>query len=289
MVFGRFGRPSADSRRCAEKVEAPKSEWFKDEWRCEGQQGGLPLFSPEDDGHSVDPPVPPPIGDATERVQADTEEDWGWDLLGSSPLVSSADAQVIDDYILVEEYIAGRECRVAVLEREDGSGLKMEILPKLEYILEDIREQKHKLGVDASGKLMTGDANPAEAILKGKEEGERVCPAVFEPEVHARLDELAKKAHTALGCKYYSLYDVRINKEGFPFMLESCLFCSFSPYSVIVTLAGKTTDDELQPHPKVFEGLLRRAAKETRGRRAEASSTGGVPLNGGIKRRKVAA
>jgi len=194
-----------------------------------------------------------------------------------------------DDYILVEEYIAGRECRVAVLEMEEGDGLRMEVLPKLEYILEDIREQKHKLGVDTSGKLLTGDANPAEAILKGKEEGERVCPAQFEPEVHARLDELAKKAHTALGCKYYSLYDVRINKEGFPFMLESCLFCSFSPYSVIVTLAGKTTGDALQPHPKVFESLLRRAAAETRARRATAASTCGVPMNGGIKRRKVAA
>jgi len=121
MVFRRFGRPSTDSRRSSENVEAPKSEWFKDEWRCEGQQGGLPLFSPEDDGHSVDPPVPPPIGDATERVQADTEEDWGWDLLGSSPLVSSADAQVIDDYILVEENALQGKERSKELSASEGA------------------------------------------------------------------------------------------------------------------------------------------------------------------------
>merc|ERR1719326_2369306 len=165
-----------------------------------------------------------------------------------------------DDQILVEEFIAGRECRVAVLEVEEGDHLRLMVLPKLEYIVADIREQKHKLGTDSSGKLLTGDGNVAEALQKAREEGERICPAQFEPKIHARLDDLAKRAHTALGCKYYSLYDVRIDKDGFPFMLESCLFCSFSPYSVIVSLAGKMEGSEFQNHPKVFEMLLARAA-----------------------------
>mmetsp|Transcript_8265 Transcript_8265/g.20833 ORF Transcript_8265/g.20833 Transcript_8265/m.20833 type:complete len:409 (-) Transcript_8265:154-1380(-) len=194
-----------------------------------------------------------------------------------------------DDLLLVEEYIAGRECRVGVLEVEDGDGgVRLVILPKLEYILEDIREQKHKLGTDASGSLLGNDANPAAAIDKAKEEGERICPAVFEPEVHARLDDLAIRAHKALDCKYYSLYDVRIDKDGRPFMLEACLFCSFSPHSVIVNLAGKASDSELQPHPKIFENLLRRAALETHARRAALADEHEVPTEGGVKKRKVA-
>merc|ERR1719408_1164821 len=185
-----------------------------------------------------------------------------------------------DDQILVEEYIKGRECRVAVLEVEDGEGVRLAVLPKLEYILQDIREQKHKLGTDTSGRLLSGDDNPAEAFEKAKQEGERICPAQLPPEVHERLDDLAKRAHNALGCKYYSLYDVRINEDGFPFMLESCLFCSFSPYSVIMALAAKASSSELQPHPKIFENLLRRAARETRARRLakgeEAAACGGL-------------
>jgi len=192
-----------------------------------------------------------------------------------------------DDYVLLEEYIAGREVRVAVLEVGEGDSMRLEVLPKLEYVLEDIREQRHKLGTDSSGKLLTGDGKVDQAFQKAKEEGERICPAQLAPEVHARLDELAKRAHKALGCKYYSLYDVRINKDGFPFMLESCLFCSFSPYSVIVGLAAKCEGDELQPHPKVFEALLRRAAAETRDRRAEASN-GQAEVTGGVKKRKTA-
>eukprot|EP00930_Biecheleria_cincta_P092565 TRINITY_DN8252_c0_g1_i1.p1 TRINITY_DN8252_c0_g1~~TRINITY_DN8252_c0_g1_i1.p1 ORF type:complete len:420 (+),score=76.86 TRINITY_DN8252_c0_g1_i1:123-1262(+) len=193
-----------------------------------------------------------------------------------------------DDTILVEEYIAGREVRVAVVEVEDGDDLRLVPLPKLEYIVEDIREMKHKLGTDSTGKLLTADGNVTRALEKAKDEGERICPAQFEPAVEARLDELAKRAHKAMGCKYYSLYDVRINKDGFPFMLESCLFCSFSPLSVVVTLASKMSDKELQPHPKLFESFLLRAAGETKARRAAAlQNQDNVATTGGLKRRKI--
>jgi len=176
-----------------------------------------------------------------------------------------------DSHILVEEYIAGRECRVAVLEIEDEAGnVRLQALPKIEYLLEDVRTSAHKLATDDKGKLLSSGDNPAQAILAAKKEGDRVCPAQFSPEVHERLDDLARRAHKALGCKYYSLYDVRINEEGYPFMLEAALFCSFSPYSVVVALADKTDGEELKPHPRVFEMLLRRAAAETRARRASA-------------------
>merc|ERR1712187_631568 len=174
--------------------------------------------------------------------------------------------------------------RVGVLEVEDDEGnLQLKVLPKLEYVLEDIRTMKHKLGTDSNGKLLTSDENPGEAIAKAKEEGERICPAQFDAAVHARLDDLAIRAHKALNCKYYSLYDVRIDEEGFPFMLEAALFCSFSPLSVIVGLAANCDDDRLKPHPKVFEMLLRRAAHETRQRRSDRSSDS-VAKTGAIKR-----
>merc|ERR1719281_2120744 len=52
--------------------------------------------------------------------------------------------------IVVEDYIAGREVRVAVLEQptDDGNGTQLEVLPKIEYILEDIRTSSHKLATN---------------------------------------------------------------------------------------------------------------------------------------------
>jgi D-alanine-D-alanine ligase len=169
--------------------------------------------------------------------------------------------------IVVEEYIAGREVRVALLEQPDGDGMKLEVLPKIEYLLDDIRTSAHKLATD-NGKLLSSDDDPAQAIVAAKKDGDRVCPAQLAPEVHARLDDLARRAHKALGCTYYSLYDVRIDEHGFPFMLEAALFCSFSPYSVIVSLASKSGNPDIEQHPSLFESFLRRAANATKSRRA---------------------
>jgi D-alanine-D-alanine ligase len=175
--------------------------------------------------------------------------------------------------IVVEDYIAGREVRVAVLEQpaKDGNGKTLEVLPKIEYFLDDIRTSSHKLATN-DGKLLTSDGNVAEAIVAAKKDGDRACPAQLEPEVHARLDDLAMRAHKALGCKYYSLYDVRIDENGFPFMLEAALFCSFSPYSVIVSLAAKSGNAAIEQHPSLFESFLQEAASTTRARRAERLS-----------------
>merc|ERR1719461_1733626 len=47
-----------------------------------------------------------------------------------------------DERVLVEEYIAGREIRAAVVEAPGGG---LVVLPKIEYFLNDIRTSAHKL------------------------------------------------------------------------------------------------------------------------------------------------
>jgi len=192
-----------------------------------------------------------------------------------------------DEHILVEEYIAGREVRVGVFEVEDGDGFRLEVTPMLEYILEDIRDMKKKLGVDANGKLLTDDSNITAAFEKGKEEGERIYPAQIAPELQKRIEDLAKNTHKAMGCKYYSLCDVRINPEGFPYMLETGLMCSWSPHSALVSLAKETTTPELRKHPVLFENFLRRAGRETRARRAAATEAKPETAGGAIKKRRL--
>jgi D-alanine-D-alanine ligase len=221
---------------------------------------------------------------------ASEDNSFGLSLVKTSSVKDAADALAFafkyDDRILVEEYIPGQEVRVACLEVEDGEGFRLAILPKIEYILEDVRKMEHKYGTDANGKLLSGDSNTSGAFQKAREDSKRIYPAQLDPQVHMRIDSLARTAHKALGCKYYSLFDVRINPDGMPFMLEACLFCSFSPHSVIVSLATKSEIPDIQPHPKLFESLLRRAAVEARARRnfvKDSSSEGGA-----LKKRKVA-
>jgi len=128
--------------------------------------------------------------------------------------------------VLIEEYIPGEEVRCALIETKDG-GLRA--LPKIRYILDvPIR------GV--AQKLVLGENKEIKGYATKPEETE--CPAKLDEKTHLAIEEAAKKAHKALGCELYSLYDFRVNDKEVV-MLEAGLFCSFSPNSVLPTLARK--------------------------------------------------
>jgi len=159
-----------------------------------------------------------------------------------------------DERVVVDEYIAGRELRVACIEEEDGS---LTVLPKLEYFLKDIRTAAHKLVTSSDGKLT------ADAIKQAKKDGDRKCPADLSPQLHERVDRIVREAHRALKCRHYSLFDMRIDAEEQPYVLEACLFCSFSPLSVIPAMAAHAGREDLS-HPNYFHSLLERAASEAK-------------------------
>jgi D-alanine-D-alanine ligase len=165
-----------------------------------------------------------------------------------------------DPRVIVDEYIAGREVRAAVIEEEDGT---LTVLPKIEYFLDDIRTSAHKLATDKTGKLSTN------AIREAKKDGDRQCPADLSPVIHSRIDDMVKKAHRTLKCRHYSLYDIRIDANEQPFILEAALFCSFSALSVIPAMAQHAGREDLK-HPKLFYSFLDRAAAEKDAQRSSA-------------------
>merc|ERR1712066_854 len=154
-----------------------------------------------------------------------------------------------DSEVLCERYVElGREVRCAVLEQEDGS---LELLPCIEYFLNDenpIRASKDKLVTDGRGVPVTVTT------------GGRKCPADIDGVLRKKLQSLATRSHTALGCRDYSLYDVRIDPKGEPYFLEACLYCSFAPKSVIVGMCGGRG----QQQKEVFEMLVERAIDRKR-------------------------
>merc|ERR1712100_930744 len=157
-----------------------------------------------------------------------------------------------DSRVVVDEYIAGREVRAAVIEEEDGS---LNVLPKIEYFLKHIRTSAHKLQTGSDGKLCSN------AIVAAKRDGDRQCPADLSQTIHERIDDMVKRAHKALSCHHYSLYDIRISDDEQPYILEAALFCSFSPLSVIPAMAAHSGREDLK-HPNYFHSLLERTAAE---------------------------
>merc|ERR1712039_1155963 len=111
------------------------------------------------------------------------------------------------------------------------------------------------LQTDSSGKLTS------DAIKAAKRDGDRQCPADLSSVLHERIDAMVKEAHRVLKCRHYSLYDIRISADEQPYILESALFCSFSPLSVIPAMAQHAGREDLK-HPNFFHSLLERAAAE---------------------------
>jgi D-alanine-D-alanine ligase len=94
--------------------------------------------------------------------------------------------------LIVEEYIAGREASVAILD--DAVLGTVEIRPKKGFY-------------DYAAKYQSGDT-------------EYLVPPSFGPEVDGPCQEAALAAYRALGCAGHSRVDARIDPDGRPFILE---------------------------------------------------------------------
>ena len=132
------------------------------------------------------------------------------------------------DRVLAESYVElGREVRCGVVVR-DG---ELCCLPLEEYrvdpVTKPIRDHADKIARDADGELKLMAKDAAHAWI--------VDPA--DP-VTARVWEAARRCHTALGCRHYSLFDFRIDPDGQPWFLEAGLYCSFATQSVVSTMAA---------------------------------------------------
>lgn len=129
-----------------------------------------------------------------------------------------------DETLLVEDYIPGRELRVGVIELEG----KLSVLPAIEYLFSKenpIRTLHDKYDLQLDG---TPSKQPEKPTAKP------ICPANVTPELWTKIVYAAKRAHVALGCRDYSLYDFRVHAEtNEPYLLEAGLFWSFGKISMI--------------------------------------------------------
>jgi len=129
--------------------------------------------------------------------------------------------------VLVEEYIElGREVRCGVIEKKGN----LVNLPLEEYLM-DVKDRPIRQYIDKLKRAKDGELD-----FSAKEEGQAWIVDLTDP-LTEKVQEMARKCHQALGCRHYSLFDFRIDREGQPWFLEAGLYCSFAPKSVIPSLA----------------------------------------------------
>lgn len=131
------------------------------------------------------------------------------------------------DQALVERYVPlGREVRCGVLDLEGD----LVCLPLEEYRVDShtkpIRDAADKLARD-NGQLTLVAKNATYAGIVD-----------LDDPVTASVWDAARRCHTALGCRDYSLFDFRIDPEGRPYFLEASLYWSFAQQSVLSTMSA---------------------------------------------------
>jgi D-alanine-D-alanine ligase len=110
-----------------------------------------------------------------------------------------ADVSTYDRQLLVEKFIAGRELTIGILG--DQALPILEIIPKGGFY--DFTNKYPFLNPSAGGAA------------------QHVCPANLPDEQTRAIQELALRAHRALGLKVYSRVDVILPEEGEPSVLEA--------------------------------------------------------------------
>ena len=129
---------------------------------------------------------------------------------------------------LVESYIElGREVRCGIVVREG----ELVCLPLEEY------------AVDAMAKPIRGRSDKLERTIGGElylvaKDDSRAWIVPEDDPVTARVWDVARRCHRALGCRHYSLFDFRVDPDGQPWFLEAGPYCSFAPTSVIAVMAA---------------------------------------------------
>jgi D-alanine-D-alanine ligase len=144
--------------------------------------------------------------------------------------------------VIVEKFIElGREVRCGVIVQAG----QLVCLPLEEYALhphmQPIRSYTDKLKQNEEGNLSFAAKDSSKSWI--------VDPS--DP-ITEKVWAMARKCHTALGCRHYSLFDFRIDPQGEPWFLEAGLYCSFARTSVLSAMT-KASGISLD---KFFQSML---------------------------------
>ena len=156
---------------------------------------------------------------------------WRNSVVGNESSLRHQVTQIYERYrqeVLVEEFIEGTELTVGVIGHEP--------LPILEI---DFASCKRSGEFFYSWRMKEFQGNASLGLAPILH-----CPARLDQETTARVQEVALRAHGALGCDDFSRTDVRLRADGTPFVLEVNTLPGLSPldsnFPVMTTAAGMT-------------------------------------------------
>jgi len=152
----------------------------------------------------------------------------------SELLPSLKSAFELDNKVVVEEFISGREVRSTILEDENG---KLQQLPMIEYTVNPnrIRANSLKLEWDSEGKPRKSSKTVWSFLKSSDPSSEGVLNDV----IINNVQKASRAAYQLLHLKDYGIFDFRVSADGVAFLLEVNLFWSLGSESVVNVCANE--------------------------------------------------
>jgi D-alanine-D-alanine ligase len=142
-----------------------------------------------------------------------------------------------DSHWIIQDYIDGREFNISVLYGENGP----EVMPPAEMVFHNFEDDKPRI-VDFKAKWVEESFEYKNTIREFP--GEKIDPLLAE-----RIRDIALKCWHVFGLKGYARVDMRIDKDGNPYVIEVNANPCMSPDSGLVaatTEAGLPITEVLQ-------------------------------------------
>ncbi len=180
-------------------------------------------------------------------------------VVGDEPSLRRQVASVYERYrqeVLVEEFIDGRELTVGILGEEPLPVLEIDFSP-----CQRSGESFYSWRV----KEFQGDASLG--LVPALH-----CPARLDGATAAAVQQVARRAHQALGCADFSRTDVRLRADGTPFVLEINPLPGLSPLDSNFTAMTKAAG---LSHSMVIQRIVALATARVRARSARSPSSPG--------------
>jgi len=134
----------------------------------------------------------------------------------------------LDNKVVVEEFISGREVRSAIFESENG---ELQMLPIIEYGVDrnGIRDSTLKLEYDTDGNARKS-AKAVWFLLKGSDhpDGELLNDMIIK-----NVQKASIAAYQLLDLQDFGLFDFRVSATGKAYLLEVNLFWSLGAESIM--------------------------------------------------------
>ncbi len=106
---------------------------------------------------------------------------------------------------LVEEYVDGREFTVSLL------GNPPKVLPIIEINFDHLPDGLHKFDSWEAKWIYDNPSSPIDPLI---------VPADLKPKLKAQIERVAKQTFEKLGCVDLARIDIRLNREGVPYVLD---------------------------------------------------------------------